>query len=247
MVDVVGALWGGPGPRVGDIAMSWSAATDGSCSEFVVTRLCRSWPGIVGSPFLGGWVFCRCISSALGSVRCLGRVGGGGRLLLEKRPPNRKKRQWKLVSRAGPEVRVCGERAWAIAFAPSGGELSRSPHSHGRLTTHSSAIRDSTSGRMLQRLLRAHPMTFNHTCKAYWFSPHDHVTWPHGRKAWYAIRRLIIPLGMVITDNIEATLAWCKILTNFRQGQQGIVQYKPTIMSYFDRYICVHYSYLSLC
>ncbi len=80
--------------RVGDTSMSWSAATGGSrCSEVACeTRLCRSWPGIAGSPFLDGWVFSRCSSSALGSVQCPRRVGGGGgRRLPERRfPPKRK-------------------------------------------------------------------------------------------------------------------------------------------------------------
>ncbi len=82
----------GRGPRVGDISRSWSAATGRSrCSEVACgTRLCRSWPGIAGSPFLDGWAFRRCSRSALGSVRCLRRVEGGERRLPERRSPKRK-------------------------------------------------------------------------------------------------------------------------------------------------------------
>ncbi len=69
--------------------MSWSAATGGShCSGVACgVHLCRSWPGIAGSPFLDGWVFCRCSSSVQGSIRCLRQVRGGGRRLPERRPP----------------------------------------------------------------------------------------------------------------------------------------------------------------
>ncbi len=42
-------------------------------------------------------------------------------------PPNNRDRKWKFFSRAGPEGRACGVRAWAIAIVPSGGGLSGSP------------------------------------------------------------------------------------------------------------------------
>ncbi len=42
-------------------------------------------------------------------------------------PRNNSDRQWKFFSRAGPEGRACGVRAWAIAIVPSGGRLSGSP------------------------------------------------------------------------------------------------------------------------
>ncbi len=42
-------------------------------------------------------------------------------------PPKRKKRQWKLLPRAGQEGPACGVRAWAITFVPLGGELSELP------------------------------------------------------------------------------------------------------------------------
>ncbi len=63
----------GRGLRVGDISMSWSAAPGGSrCSEVACeTRLCRSWPGIAGSPFLDGWVFSRCSSSTYVLLECV--------------------------------------------------------------------------------------------------------------------------------------------------------------------------------